>query len=202
MASVVGHALGALIIWEAGKRLPGSWVPSGSIWYLLPLAVAVIPDLDIFAHKITSAGPAMAHRGPTHSLLAALAIAGAGTLAVYLMHSSVKLPRLFLVLFGCASIHPVLDFLMACGPPVPFLWPWSSKGWLSPVQLIPTAYYSRSVKGLLALLHYPETWMGIGLEVLSLGSLWAALLTWNRFGSAIFLILSGTGFYLTWKIFR
>ncbi|MBM4273304.1 MAG: metal-dependent hydrolase [Deltaproteobacteria bacterium] len=202
MASVVGHALGAVIVWEAGKRLPGGWVPSGPVWYLLPLMVAVIPDLDIFAHKITTAAPAMAHRGPTHSLLAAALIAGAATLAASLIDSSVKWPRVFMVLFGCALIHPVLDFLMACGPPVPFLWPFSSRGWLSSVQLIPTAYYSRSVRGLLSLLRYPETWIGISLEMLSLGSLWAALLIWNRFGSAIFLALSGTGFYLTWKIFR
>jgi len=202
MASVVGHALGAVIIWEAGKRLPGGWVPPGPAWYLLPLMVAVLPDLDIFAHKITAAGPAMAHRGPTHSLLAVLVIAGAAALAAYLIDSSVKLPRVFIVLFGCALMHPLLDFLMACGPPVPFLWPWNTQGWLSPVQLIPTAYYSRSVRGLLSLLRYPETWIGIGLEALSLGSLWAALLIWNRVGSAIFLALSGTGFYLTWKIFR
>lgn len=200
MASVVGHALGAAIVWEAGRRL-GGWVPSHPGWYLLPLAVAVIPDLDVFGGKLTAAAPA-AHRGPTHSFLAALIIAGAAALAAGLADASLKFTRVFPVLLGCALMHPVLDFLMACGPPVPFLWPWSNTGWLSSVQFIPTAYYSRSVRGLVSLLRYPETWAGIGLEMLSLGSLWAAIFTWNRSLSWIFLALSGGGFFLTWKIFR
>jgi inner membrane protein len=202
MASVVGHTLGAAIIWEAGKRLPGGWVPPGPAWYLLPLLVAVLPDLDVFAGNLASTGPVMAHRGPSHSLLAATLIAGAAALAACLLDVSVQFARIFPVLWGCALVHPLLDFLMACGPPVPFLWPWSNKGWLSPAQLIPTAYYSRSVQGLLALLHYPETWIGIGLEALSLGSLWVALLLWHCLLSWLFLGLSAYGFYLTWKIFR
>jgi inner membrane protein len=199
MASDVGHIIGATIAWEAAKRLRGKYVPEGAAWYLLPGIIALAPDLDALARV---AGLNVAHRGPSHSLLAAfgLAVAGAGFIALRLSFRHAL--RGFIFVFACAAMHPLLDYLMGCGPRVPLLWPWMSKGWLSPVQVIPTAYYAKSARGLAAVYLSKQTWKGILLELLSLGSLWLAVRSRQRDVTWIAMLLSVTGFALTWLLYR
>ena len=52
------------------------------------------------------------------------------------------------------------------GPEVHFFWPLSSSGYLSPVQIVPTAYYGLSGTALLDVLLSPATYSGIALELL------------------------------------
>jgi hypothetical protein len=175
LASIFGHAAGAVIAWEAGRRLPGEWVPRGARWYAVPAVIAVLPDLDVVWPMFLRRSAVGYHRGPTHSVLVALAIAGCATLVVRACGCSVQRWRLFAVLTACALMHPVLDYLMGCGPPVPFLWPLTRRGWLSPVQLIPTAFYATRPSGFARVLGSPRTWAGAALEAASLGPLWLAI---------------------------
>jgi hypothetical protein len=91
---------------------------------------------------------------------------------------------------------------MGCGPPVPLLWPWQTKGWLSPVQVVPTAFYAKSAKGLLSVLVSVRTLKGVLLEVFSLGPLWLAARSRQREVSWIALLVSCAGFTLTWLLYR
>jgi len=202
MASVVGHMMGAVVIWEAGRRLPGGWVPRGPWWYLVPAAVAVAPDLDTVVPIVVRSAHGMAHRGGSHSVLAAALIAACASAVVCLAHGPRSFFRVLPALFGCALMHPLLDYLMGCGPPVPFLWPFVRRGWLSPVQLVPTAHYARTAGGLLALAVHPATWAGVGLEMLSLGPLWMAVRSAGILRRALWLAGSTGGFLLTFLIYR
>lgn len=198
MASLVGHALGAVTIWEAGRRLPGL-ASRGGLDYLAPFALALAPDLDVVLRMI---GAQVSHRGPSHSILcgAGLALIAAGV--VRLARPSRGFVKTAAVLLVCSLVHPLLDFLMGCGPPVPFFWPWSAQGYLSPVQLIPTASFSTSPSGLFWVFFAPRTWAGMGLELLSIGPLWFAIRAKRTLPRLALVATSLFGFALTWWIFN
>ena len=200
MASAVGHIIGAVAVWEAGKRLPGSRVPAAGGWYLLPAAMALAPDLDVVA--VIASGGAVGHRGPSHSLLAAFGLAVLGAIVLRFRLSTWQAVKSLGLLFACAAVHPLLDYLMGCGPPVPLLWPWQDRGWLSPVQLIPTAYYASSATGMLSVLVAARTLKGVLLEIFSLGPLWLAARSRQREVSWIALLVSSAGFAFTWLLYR
>ena len=136
MASLVGHALGALTVWEAGRAVDPPAVPRGRAWYTLPVVLALLPDLDSIAPMILPFARHWQHRGPTHSVLFALVLAaGAAGLVRWLgavgrtgrmSESQMASPgahgatgALLAILLGCTLAHPVLDYLMGCGPRVP-----------------------------------------------------------------------------------
>ena len=100
----------------------------------------------------------------------------------------------------CALIHPLLDWGMARGPGVQFLWPFSTRGWLSPVQFVPTAFYAHSAGGLLRVLFHPRTWIGIGFECASWGALLLALRAAPG-ARARWVALSAAGFLLIWIVY-
>jgi membrane-bound metal-dependent hydrolase YbcI (DUF457 family) len=199
MASVVGHAIGALSVWELGRRV--DWAPREQGAYLLPAALAIAPDLDVVVGMLFLPAGLVSHRGPSHSLLFALGLALAGSLIWLawqrLRQRETNWLKVFAVLFGCCLMHPVLDYLMGCGPPVPFLWPWLDTGWLSPVQLIPTAYYAKTPSGLLGVMIHPRTWAGIALELISLGGLWLAAHAKRATRRLSFIGMAAMGFGLT-----
>jgi inner membrane protein len=216
MASLVGHLLGAGAAWAAARRVAPRHVPRSAWWYTATAGLAIAPDLDVVIPVLF--GQHVHHRGATHSILFA---ATAGLVTALIGWSVLKAsgfgPRplsglrtvglgsfgaLWAALFACALTHPLLDYLMACGPPVPFLWPWSERGWLSPLQLIPTAYYATSAGGLLDLVFLPQTWHGIGLEALSLGGLWAAVAVRSRTLGVLLLLVSAVAFLITLVRFR
>jgi membrane-bound metal-dependent hydrolase YbcI (DUF457 family) len=201
LASVIGHAMGAVVVWEVGRRLPGGWVPRSPWWYFVPVAMAVVPDLDTVVAMVVKSAAHIAHRGGSHSILAAVLIAACASGIVRLAHSPPSFGRAFPVLLGCALVHPLLDYLMAGGPPVPFLWPFISRGWLSPVQLIPTAFYARTPGGLIAVVLHPGTVAGIALEVLSLGPLWMAARGSQILPRPAWLLISACGFLLTYLLY-
>ncbi len=161
MSSLVGHGLAALAGYQLLKR--PCRLPGGAGGAALALALGILPDLDVAAGILL--GGQVAHRGLSHSLVFAAGAALIAALACNLRRPA-NLPRAWIGLLLVAAVHPFLDYLMACGPPVPLFWPWIKKGYLSPVQVVPTAYYSRSWQGLLALLHHGPTIRGMLLEVL------------------------------------
>ena len=201
MASIVGHALGAVTIWEVGRRLPGDWVPKGAGWYALPVVLAVLPDLDVLAPMVLSRGGLGGHRGWSHSALVALMLAGCGVLVLRARSAQLRAWPAFGVLAACALVHPLLDYLMGCGPPVPFLWPFWGRGWLSPVQLIPTANYPLSPAGFLYILTMRQTWAGVGLELASLAPLWLAARA-GAITALIALTVSAGGFTATLLLYN
>lgn len=74
--------------------------------------------------------------------------------------------RLFACTFAAYCSHLILDYLMGRGPEVHFFWPLSDRGYLSPVQIVPTAYYGLSGTALVDVLLSPATYFGIALELL------------------------------------
>ena len=199
MSSVLGHGLGASALYGALRR-PGR-LTRGWRGMLLAWVLGILPDLDVLARLLW---PRLNHRGPSHSLLFA---AASGLLAALLAcrRRPRDLWRAWPALFLVAASHPFLDYLMGCGPAVPFFWPWSDKGYLSPVQLVPTAYYSRSLQGLLALLHHGPTLRGMELELIIFLPLvllawgWHGLKrsTWGRLAALALAASSAAGVYWT-----
>jgi membrane-bound metal-dependent hydrolase YbcI (DUF457 family) len=202
MSSLVGHALGALTVWELGRRLPPApWVPPGRLALAAPLALAAAPDLDVLVGILTRQP---LHRGFTHSFLFAILLAGLATLALSLARRRAAGPPWWqtgLVLAGCALVHPLLDFAMARGQALPWLWPFSERTFLSPVQFLPTAYYGTSGQGLLGVVLSPRTWAGVALELASLGGLWLAVVSRGRLGTGLGLGASLAGFLVTLALY-
>ncbi|MHC4548457.1 MAG: metal-dependent hydrolase [Planctomycetota bacterium] len=175
MASIVGHALGATVAWEAAHLLTRQRASPTRRRYVLPCVAALVPDLDVVGAIFVPALRDSPHRGASHSLVVAVAVAAVVAAVGRLRARDQGFLHLFALLLPCACVHPLLDFCMARGPGVQFLWPFSTEGWLSPMQLVPTAYYARSATGLVDVAFYWRTWVGIGLECLSLGGLLLAL---------------------------
>jgi inner membrane protein len=161
----------------------------------MPLVLAILPDLDVFARGA-------AHRGVSHSILFAVLLAVCGAGVSSLANRQISYLRGFLVLLGCTLVHPLLDYLMGCGPRVPFFWPLGKEGVLSPIQLVPTAYYARTPRGVLSLLGYAQTWKGFGLELLSLGPIWMGMRIRNPVARAMCLLVSLGGFAITWMLYN
>ena len=55
---------------------------------------------------------------------------------------------------------------MGAGPPIAFFAPFHDAGFISPISLVPWAFYSESAAGLFHLLHYPPALIGYCLELL------------------------------------
>lgn len=165
MSTIVGHGLAAAAVYSAVRR--PARLPCGWRGYGLALALGLAPDMDVLVRIAFDVGN---HRGPSHSIVFAFVLAGLAALLICVRRLR-DLPRAWAGLCLVCLAHPVLDWLMACGPGVPFLWPWAERGWLSDVQLVPTAYYSSSVDGLLGMFNHTPTWRAVGLEVLIFGPL-------------------------------
>jgi len=203
MSSFMGHSLGAAACW----KLLEPWATEARRPERTPLVAAVVlgalPDLDVVAAIALKPFVHLQHRGPSHSLLAAVGLGLITGWIVTRLAPENKATRLLPAFFIVACIHPLLDWAMACGPPVPFLWPLTGKGWLSPVQFVPTAYYSHSLAGLLGLFTDPRSVVGALLEISVLGSMIVAfarrrvvgdrwLWRWDRW-SLCFAVLAALG---------
>ena len=200
MSSILAHGLAAMTaykVMEKPARLPG-----GIGGAVLGFGLGLAPDLDVAA--MIAFPQFFHHRGWTHSLVFAAALGLVISLIVCFRRWNNLIPcwaGMFLV--GC--VHPLLDYLMGRGPRVPFFWPFYDQGFLSPVQVVPTAYFSRSVKGLAGLLTHKPTLMGLGLEAtifipLALLVFYAGLIpgTARRivFGGGM-LLITAAGFFVT-----
>ena len=172
MASAFGHAaLGATL----GKLL----LPDRRYWpcWIAAACCAVLPDADALGYRLGVPYDSLwGHRGLTHSLLAAAAVAAVGTALAQLMVPEQRPPagRLALLLFLATASHGLLDAMTTGGLGVAFFSPWDLKRYffgLRPIKVSPigiTAFFS-----------------GRGLRVLASEALWvgvpcAAVLLWQR----------------------
>jgi inner membrane protein len=162
VSSIVGHALGGVV---AAKAAAGHILPEQRRkFYILMAVTAVLPDLDVIVFILFRPLNMTPHRGASHSLLFA---AISALLLTFLCTRFFSLGRLrvFACLFAAYSSHLILDYLMGRGRGIQFFWPFGGE-YLSPVQLVPTAFYGVSASGLLNLLLRPATYIGIALEVM------------------------------------
>ena len=107
------------------KRIPPRLLAAGVL-------ASVAPDLDVISlHLGVARGGEFAHRGASHSLLAALALAL--VFAVLYRWYRAGFLTSFLFLFVAAASHATLDAFTNGGPGVAFFWPWSgARFFLSP----------------------------------------------------------------------
>ncbi|MBI3271557.1 MAG: metal-dependent hydrolase [Planctomycetes bacterium] len=193
MSSPVGHGLVALAVYEAVRcafvprggagahahapapRRDDATGPGAALarrWPWLFVLGAVLPDIDSILMPLAGerrvaflnvAGGVDAHRGLTHTLVFALA---AGLFLFACGRSG--LPRAPLAfapaLVLAVALHPALDWAMADGAGLPFLWPFSDRRFRSPWPLVPSAYYAVSLADLAELVRSPGTLRGFFLE--------------------------------------
>ena len=162
MSSPIGHILGALALHQALDPLKPSDTPRGWKAVVLVSALAYAPDLDVVWGWIRAG---VRHRGFTHSILFALMLAAAATFFWYGVAKGFGRWRYVGVLFLVCLVHPALDMLMKCGPDVPLFSPVSGRGFNSPVQFVPTAYYAASFSRVRAVVTYWRSWAGLGGEL-------------------------------------
>ncbi|HOX08344.1 MAG TPA: metal-dependent hydrolase [Planctomycetota bacterium] len=221
MASLLGHALGGGAAMGLAARIgPAALTAKRAIW--LSAAVAVLPDLDVPLSIVFGQSAALAHRGPSHSLLViGLLAAAAAVAAIWGALKPEENPawgwfRAFLVFAFVGASHLALDWLMGRGPTVlgvqvmgprelAPLWPFSDATLAnSPIQLIPTALYSTgSWESYFGVLKEWQTWVGMLLEVIILVP--ALLLAWGKAPASIrwpMAGLSAAGMLVTWILYH
>ncbi len=145
MPSPIAHSVSGYVL----TRLPiaKNIIPS-RLWPITPAAalyslfVANLPDLDFVGQLLTGL---RLHRGPSHSLLAALIVSAllAGLVHYYRRQSSYAI--LFSLTLGIYGSHLLLDLLTAGGRGIPLLWPLSAQYFRSPVALFPAVHHSHGL---------------------------------------------------------
>ena len=162
MASAFAHAaLGATL----GKLL----LPDRRYWpwWAAAAICAALPDIDAVGYRLGVPYDSLwGHRGLTHSLLAAAAVAAVGTALSRLGRANRRPPALRLagMLFLATASHGVLDAMTTGGLGVAFFSPWDVKRYffgLRPIKVSPLgikAFFS-----------------GRGLRVLASEALWVGL---------------------------
>ena len=97
--------------------------------------VSIIPDFDVLAFPLgVSYASAFGHRGFTHSIVFACALALIGAIAC--RSSRVSAMRVFVFLLLAAVSHGVLDSFTNGGLGIAFLWPWSAERFFAPFRVI------------------------------------------------------------------
>lgn len=162
MASVFGHTalgatLGVLLLPERRH-----WR-----WWLLAAACAFLPDADVIGFKfhIPYAG-LWGHRGLTHSLLAAAAVATALVSLSSLRratHSS-SLVRVWILLFLATASHGVLDAMTTGGLGVAFFSPIDQQRYFfgfRPIQVSPIGIKNFVGQQAMRVLASEAIWVGL-----------------------------------------
>lgn len=130
--SVAGYALSQLPISKA--NLPGRLLSITPWAALYGIVVSVLPDLDFIPQILTGI---RFHRGPSHSLLAAVLVSFVITLGVYSIRRQTRFTELFLLTFGIYSAHLLMDIFTAGGDGLRVLWPLSDQYFKSPFAIFP-----------------------------------------------------------------
>ena len=131
MASAFTHAAVAGAIGAAFHR--PEW--SARVW-VLGAACSIVPDADIIGVPLgISFGSVLGHRGLSHSLFFAAALAAAVVaLGSRHMPDSVSRARLSLYFFLATASHGVLDALTNGGPGIAFFAPLDNARYFFPVR--------------------------------------------------------------------
>lgn len=154
MASAPAHAVAALALGAVMVRGERRWPI-----LLAGAACAVLPDADVAGFAVgVSYGDLLGHRGLSHSLFFAAALAGLVTLVLGWRW------RTYLYLFAATASHAVLDAFTDGGLGVAFFAPFSNQRFFFPVHPIAVAPIS------------PRRFFGErGLAVLGSEALWIGL---------------------------
>lgn len=158
MSSLFGHTLAGLAISAAytGGR------PPRRVW-VLATACALAPDLDWFTAFVpATAGTSLAHRGLSHSLLAAGLIAVAAM--VMGLRPQLGSPRHWACMLSAAFSHGLLDACTFGGTGVAFLLPLSDARFVcvwQPLFVSPIPLSGKLLDWLLLSLGTEVIWIGL-----------------------------------------
>ncbi|MGV8960502.1 MAG: metal-dependent hydrolase [Stenotrophomonas sp.] len=164
MPTVFTHAAVPLALWCAADR--GRIAPR---LLLAGVAAAMLPDADVLAFALhIPYADAFGHRGASHSLLFAIALAGLALLGHRQLHSSRRQAAAWI--FICTLSHPLLDTFTSGGLGVALWWPWSEHRLFAPwrpIRVSPFANGFFSARGLETLLSELRwVWLPLALAVL------------------------------------
>lgn len=137
MATIISHAVaaaGIAALFPARSLKPRVWI-AGTVFSMLP-------DADVLGFRLGIAyGDVLGHRGFTHSLVFAAALAAIGTLALFpRAHTSVRRGLVWLYLFLATASHGLLDALTNGGHGVAFFAPFENSRYFfpfSPIEVSP-----------------------------------------------------------------
>lgn len=153
--AVVAAALGTAFV---GPRWPVR------VW-ALGAACAVLPDVDVFGGAIgIPFWSPFGHRGLTHSLMFAAALAAVVALGCRWPRAGVSRGRLWLYLFLATTSHGVLDAMTNGGPGIAFFAPLTDTRYFFPFRPI-----------LVSPIGIPAFFSEWGLRVLQNEALWIGL---------------------------
>jgi inner membrane protein len=128
MPTIMTHAVVPL---AAGLALGRGRVPLGLVG--AGMALAILPDLDVVSFRLGIAyADQLGHRGATHSLVAAIVVAGLVTL---IMRPANKRTIFSFLALSMAS-HGLLDMLTNGGLGVALFWPFESTRHFFPITPI------------------------------------------------------------------
>ncbi len=174
MSTPLGHALGAATLYQAGA----GWLPEslrGWKGTAAAVLVALIPDLDAAVYAAARWAFGAPHRGFSHSILFCSLLGCAWFLALRAWRFE-KWYAVLALLLAVSNLHLFLDWAMKCGPDIKLFAPFSGRGFNSPIQLAPTAYYStKSVLHLIGMIFYPKNLLAFGLEIMTFAPLLLAI---------------------------
>lgn len=135
MATIFTHALAAASLGQAGTS---GWRKDWRFWYLAILC-SILPDIDVLGFRIgIHYGDLWGHRGMTHSLLFAAAVAV--VMGFRLKVEAGDRWKLALLLFVITASHGVLDAMTNGGLGVAFFSPFNRERYFfpwTPVQVSP-----------------------------------------------------------------
>lgn len=118
----------ALGLGLGGKVIPGRLLGAGVL-------LSALPDLDVIGfHLGVPYAAAAGHRGFSHSLVLAMAVAS--VVAWLFRRGEGRYPAAAGFLFLCMASHGLLDALTTGGKGVALLWPFSEGRVFAPVQVI------------------------------------------------------------------
>ncbi len=138
MATVITHGVLPLL---AGRRLVPKELPPRRL-ALAALLCSCLPDVDLLAFAYDVRPPdALAHRGLTHSLAFAAALALVLTAAFFPRRvlQPGQLKRLWAVIFAAGASHGLIDAFTQGDVGVALLWPLTSHRFLLPLHPVPVA---------------------------------------------------------------
>ncbi|GAB6195816.1 metal-dependent hydrolase [Lysobacter xanthus] len=142
MPSIMGHFTVPLAL-RIARAIPTRLLFAG-------LAASMLPDLDTLGLLVGVApGTPLAHRGFSHSLVFALAVALVAMAAAKRLGSTPRQAGAFV--FACAASHPLLDLLTNGGPGVMIGWPLSDARVFAPrrpIEVSPIGAGFFSARGL------------------------------------------------------
>jgi inner membrane protein len=154
MPTIFSHGIAAAALLTA---FPRRAVPLGVL--ILGIACAIAPDIDVIAIPFGArSGDLLGHRGFTHSLLFAAALASAGLAgAVRAWPSIGHRGAIWFYLFMATASHGLLDALTSRhGLGIPFFWPFDATRYFfpfTPVAMSPLGTHFFSERGLSVLLN-------------------------------------------------